>query len=198
MCALVEELSNSYGSFLSLSIFPDLFSKVSLINSKFFCLDFLTIVSKQYKQKIKLNLLKCRKIAMVIIIYNGNSITITLCKLNFLVKDLKQKNKQLAPLHGKPYFLFPNILRRWSFWKNCAGMWSFLYYQEEWYLFFPKISFYSLNEKWKMIFLKIWYFFQMFWKEGLSKKKIALEYHLSCCINWKNDISFSRKYDLIL
>ena len=29
-------------------------------------------------------------------------------------------------------------------------------------------------------------------------KKIALEYDLSCYIIWKDDISFSRKYDLIL
>ena len=40
------------------------------------------------------------------------------------------------------------------------------------------------------------FFFQMFWKDGLSKK-IALEYDLSCIIR-KDDISFSRKYDLIL
>ena len=57
-------------------------------------------------------------------------------------------------LHEKPYFLFPNVLKRWSFQKNCAGMWSFLYYQERWYFLFPKISSYSLNEKLKMIFPK--------------------------------------------
>ena len=38
------------------------------------------------------------------------------------------------------------------------------------------------------------FFFQMFWKDGLSKK-IALEFDLSCIIG-KDDISFSRKYDL--
>ena len=57
-------------------------------------------------------------------------------------------------LHEKPYFLFPNVLKRWSFQKNCAAIWSFLYYQEIWYLFFPKISSYFLDGKWKMIFLK--------------------------------------------
>ena len=39
------------------------------------------------------------------------------------------------------------------------------------------------------------FFFQMFWKHGLSKK-IALEYDLSCII--RKDGFFPRKYDLIL
>ena len=112
------------------------------------------------------------------------------------------KRTDIITLHEKPYFLFPNVLKRWSFQKNRAGIWSFLYYQERWYFFFPKISSYSLDGKWKMIFLKkkymeIWYFLQMFWKDDLSKK-IALEYDLSCCNIKKDDISFSRKYDLIL
>ena len=83
-------------------------------------------------------------------------------------------NLYLLPLHGKPYFLFPDILKRWSFQKNCAGIWSFLYYQERWYFFFPKIWSYTLGGKWKMIFLKkhteIWYFLQAFWKDGISKR----------------------------
>ena len=40
------------------------------------------------------------------------------------------------------------------------------------------------------------FFFQMFWKDGLSKK-ITLEYDLSYIIR-KDHISFSRKYHLIL
>ena len=60
----------------------------------------------------------------------------------------------LITLHGKPYFLFPDVLKRWSFQKNCAGIWSFLYYRERWYFFFPKIWSYTLDGKWKMIFLK--------------------------------------------
>ena len=82
-------------------------------------------------------------------------------------------NIQSKSLHGKPYFLFPDVLKRWSFQKNCAGIWSFLYYRERWYFFFPKIWSYTLDGKWKMIFLKkyteIWYFLQTFWKYGLSK-----------------------------
>ena len=80
----------------------------------------------------------------------------------------------IVALHGKPYFLFPDVLKRWSFQKSCAGIWSFLYYRERWYFFFPKIWSYTLDGKWKMIFLKkyteIWYFLQAFWKDGLSKK----------------------------
>ena len=40
------------------------------------------------------------------------------------------------------------------------------------------------------------FFFQMFWKDDLSKQ-IALEYDLSCIIR-KDNISFPRKYDIIL
>ena len=77
-------------------------------------------------------------------------------------------------LHGKPYFLFPDVLKRWSFQENSAGIWSFLYYWKRWYFFFPKIWSYTLDGKWKMIFLKkhaeIWYFLQAFWKDGLSRR----------------------------
>ena len=87
-------------------------------------------------------------------------------------------------LHGKPYFLFPNVLKRWSFQKNCAGIWSFLYYQQRWYFFFPKIWSYTLDGKWKMIFLKkdteIWYFLQTFWKDSLSKKGCAGTWSFLC------------------
>ena len=39
----------------------------------------------------------------------------------------------------------------------------------------------------------------MFWKDGFfNNKKVVLVYDLSSSIIWKDDISFSRKYDLIL
>ena len=63
-------------------------------------------------------------------------------------------NVRMMTLHGKPYFLFPDALKRWSFQKNCAGTWSFLYYRERWYFLFPKILSYILDGKLKMIFLK--------------------------------------------
>ena len=84
---------------------------------------------------------------------------------------------KVVTLHGKPYFLLPDVLKRWFFQNNCAEIWSFLYYRERWYFFFPKIWSYTLDGKWKMIFLKkyteIWYFLQTFWKNGLFKKDRA-------------------------
>ena len=57
----------------------------------------------------------------------------------------------------------------------------------------------SVYSKW----LAVWdctknhiFFFQMFWKDCLSKK-VALEYDISWIIR-KDDISFPRKYDLIV
>ena len=94
-------------------------------------------------------------------------------------------------VHEKPCFLFSNVLKRWS----CTGIWSFLYYQERWYLLFPKIWSYSLGKKERWPFpknyMEIWCFLQTFWKDGLSKK-IALEYDLFRNI-WKDGISFFPK-----
>ena len=70
-------------------------------------------------------------------------------------------------LSGKMIFLFPeNII-----------------------LFFRRKMKDDLSQK---KYMKIWYFFQIFWKDGLSKK-ITLEYDLSCCIIGKDDRSHSRK-----
>ena len=70
------------------------------------------------------------------------------------------------------YFLFPDVLKRWSLPKKALE--SFLYYRERSCFFFPKIWSYTLDGKWKMIFLKkyteIWYFLRTFWKDGLFKK----------------------------
>ena len=82
--------------------------------------------------------------------------------------------------------------------KNRAGIWSFLYYWEIWYFFFPKIWSYlqTENERWpfskkkKKKYTEIWNFLQMFWKDGLFKKdRPGLD--LSCTI-WKGGIFFSK------
>ena len=58
-------------------------------------------------------------------------------------------------LHGKWYFLFPDVLKRWFFpKKNCAGIWSFLYYLARSCFFLWKRWSYALDGKWKIIFLK--------------------------------------------
>ena len=100
-------------------------------------------------------------------------------------------------LHGKPYFLFPDALKRWSFLKNCAGRtWSFLYYRERWYFLFPKIWPYTLDGKWKMIFLKKIHgniFFRP--PEKMVFPKRVVPTHDLSCIIWKDGI-FSWKHDL--
>ena len=81
---------------------------------------------------------------------------------------------------------------------NRAGIWFLLYYQERWYFFFPKIWSYTLDGKWKMIFLKkntLKYdiFFKRSEKMVFSKR--AAQGHDLSCIIWKDGI-FSRKHDI--
>ena len=65
--------------------------------------------------------------------------------------------------------------------KNCAGIWSFLYYWEISNFFFPKTLSYPLDGKWKISFSKkyteICFFLQMFWKDGLFKKDCAATWY---------------------
>ena len=93
--------------------------------------------------------------------------------------------KTEVSMHEKQYFLFPDVLKGWFFQKYCAGICSFLYYHERWYFFFSKIWSYLFDGKGKIIFLKkymeIWFFLQMFWKDGPSKK-IAPKYVVFCNI----------------
>ena len=71
-----------------------------------------------------------------------------------------------------------NVPKRWSFQKNCTGIWSFIYHEERWYFFFPKI----------------WYFFY-----GLKMKEIFLKKYMEIwCFLYvgKDCISFSYKYEI--
>ena len=103
-------------------------------------------------------------------------------------------------LHGKPYFLFPDVLKRWSFQKNRAGTWSFLYYWEIWYFSFAKIWSYPLNEKWKMIFLtkntRKYIFFKRSEKMVFSKR--AAQGHDLSCITWKDGIFYPKTWYFFL
>ena len=104
----------------------------------------------------------------------------------------------IETLHEKPYFLFPDVLNRWSFQKNCGGIWSFLCYRERWYFFFPKIWSYTLDGKWKMIFLKkyteILYFLQTFWKyvlfKGCRTSTWSFLYYLERWVFFPENITF--------
>ena len=89
--------------------------------------------------------------------------------------DLSQKKR-----HGNMIFS-SNAPKRLSFQKNCAGTWSFLYYLGRWYSFSAKYDIFSLDGKWKMIFLKkymkIWYFCIYVWilKTWYSPEKIHVK-----------------------
>ena len=100
----------------------------------------------------------------------------------------------IVALHGKPYFLFPDVLKRWSSQKDCAGIRSFLYYWEGWYFFFSKIWSYALdgNERWS--FLKNTRKYDIFFRpsEKMVFPKRAAPAHDLSCIIWKDGI-FSPK-----
>ena len=104
-------------------------------------------------------------------------------------------------LHGKPYFLFSDGLKRWSFQKIRVDIWSFLYYRKRLCFFFQKIWSDTLEGKWKMIFLKkkyteIWHFLQTFLKDGLFRKGCA-GHDLSCIIS-KDGIFFPKTWYFFL
>ena len=91
------------------------------------------------------------------------------------------------------HLFFPDALKRWSFQKNCAGTWSFLYYRERWYFLFPKIWSYTLDGKGKMIFLKknTWKYVIFFRSpEKMVFPKRAVSAHDLSCIIWKDGIFF--------
>ena len=100
-------------------------------------------------------------------------------------------------LHEKPYVIFPDVLKRWSFQKNLRWNIIFFVLSGKVIFLFPENRILHLDEKWKMIFLKkkymeIWYFRQMFWKDGLFNK-ITPEYDLSCII-WEGGIFFPKAW----
>ena len=54
----------------------------------------------------------------------------------------------LKKIHGNMIYS-SNVLKRWSFQKNCTGIWSFLYHEERWHFFFPKIWYFFYGRKMK-------------------------------------------------
>ena len=105
---------------------------------------------------------------------------------------------QKNPSYGKPYFLFPDVLKRWYFQKNCAGIWSFLYYRERWYFFFPKIWSYTLDGKWKMIFLKKIHGNMIFSSNFLKRWSFQKgpRWHLIFIVLSGKMVLFPRKHDI--
>ena len=105
----------------------------------------------------------------------------------------------VGTLYEKPYFLFPNILKSWSFQRNRTGIWSLLYFQERWYFFFPKIRSHSLDTKGKMIFLKKTPGNMIFSSGVLKRWSFQKNSRLNMIffvISGKMVFLFSRKYDI--
>ena len=94
----------------------------------------------------------------------------------------------MKSLHGKPYFYFPDVLKRLPFKKNALKYdLSCIIGKND--IFRQKMKVDLSRKK----YMKIWYFLQMFWKDGLFKK-IYLEYDITCII-WKGGL-FPRKNDI--
>ena len=128
----------------------------------------------------------------ILLVKLKNLCTSACLKLNYCTA----KHKPKLSLHGKPFFLFPEVLKRWSFQKNRAGIWSFLYYRERSCFFFPKIWSYTLERKWKMIFLKKntrkYDIFIKLSEKMVFSKSATLGHDLSCII-WKDGIFFQKR-----
>ena len=97
-------------------------------------------------------------------------------------------------LHGKPNFLFPDVLERWSFQKNRAGIWSFSYYWERSCFSFSK---YDLNLRRKMkddLFQKNTRKYDIFFKPPEKKvfSRKAASGHDLFCIIWKDGFFFPK------
>ena len=87
-------------------------------------------------------------------------------------------------MHEKPFFLFPNVPKRWSFQKKSNWNMIFLVLSEKMIFLFPedrqkRKEDLSQKNAWKYVFFKF---------DGLCKK-IAQEYEYFCNI-WKDGISF--------
>ena len=99
-------------------------------------------------------------------------------------------------LHGKLYFLFPDVLKRWS----CAGVWSFSYYWERsCFSFLKTFSFSFFNPRWKMkddLFQKNTRKYDIVFRPPEKKvfsRRIAPGHDLSCII-WKDGIFFPKTW----
>ena len=98
-------------------------------------------------------------------------------------------------LHGKPCFLFTDVLKRYSFQKNRTGIWSFLYYRERSCFFFSENIILHLGRKMKDDFSqknrwKYDIFFKLSEKMVFSKR-VAPEHP---CIIWKDGTFLPKKY----
>ena len=93
----------------------------------------------------------------------------------------------VVTLHGKSPFFFPDVMKRCSFQKHCAGIWFFLYYRKRWKL---KMTFLKKNTRKYDIFFKLS-------EKSVFSKGAALGHDLSCII-LNNGIFFPKKWYFFL
>ena len=67
----------------------------------------------------------------------------------------KKKQKQKQNKKNETMTLSSNVLKRWSFQKNRAGIWSFLYYLERWYFFRKMIFRKKYMETWYFLYIRV-------------------------------------------
>ena len=94
-------------------------------------------------------------------------------------------------MHGKPHFLFPDVMKRWSFQKDRWNM-IFLILSRKMIFLFPENMILPLG--WEMkddLSQKSTWKYDIFftYSEKMVCSELALEYDLSCII-WKDGIFF--------
>ena len=99
-------------------------------------------------------------------------------------------------LHEKPYIIFPDVLKRWSFQKNLRWNIIFFVLSGKVIFLFPENKILHLDEKWTMIFLK-----KNTWKYDIFVKcsenmvySIKLHRNMISCIIWEGGIFFPKAW----
>ena len=102
-------------------------------------------------------------------------------------------------LHGKSYFLFPAVLKRWSFQKKLHWNMIFLLLSGKIIFLFPENMILYLRRKMKDdLSQKNTQKYDIFFKlsEKMVFPKRAAPAHDPSCIIWKYGVFFSRKHDV--
>ena len=103
---------------------------------------------------------------------------ILLASVNFVLSTRRFEDQLMwRSLHGKSYFCFSRRPEKIVFPNNSRWNVNFFVLSGKMIFLFPENMILPPDGKWRMIFLKkyteIWYFLQMFWKDGLFEKDRA-------------------------
>ena len=83
---------------------------------------------------------------MIFLVLSGKMIFL-LPENMILFSRRKMKDGRSQKIHGNIFR--SDVLKRWSFQKNCAWIWSFSYHQERWHFFFSKMWSFFYGRKMK-------------------------------------------------